>query len=177
MIPVFNDEGNLLPGLYTPHLSEFKDRFVSDYPDSKTRISIFSDYINYCNQIINFEIASKNWVDGSFTTYKTDPGDIDIVVHYDALKLNSLQNRESIKDLFLDQLNARKKFQCHTLTVPIYPKHDPRYILTFISYNKWKNWFSQDKITHKPKGLIEFDLSNDQHKQNLISERGLLWQT
>lgn len=170
MLPDFNSEGNLPQGLYKPSLHEFKDRFVSSYMSSKTRDSIYSGYLDYCCQMITFDIAYTNWVNGSFTTNKQDPGDIDVVIHYDALKLNSLSNKEDINNRFLHQLNSKKLFRCHTQTVPIYPKIDPRYILTYATYIKWKKWFSQDKYTHNPKGLIEFDLSDAQHKRNIIND-------
>jgi hypothetical protein len=172
MLPEFNTDGNLPEGLYKPTLVEFKDRFVINCADSKTRSPIYSGYMDYCNQMITFDIASTNWVNGSFTTQKQDPGDIDIVIHYDALKLNKLPNREDINDRFLDQLKAKSIFHCHTQTVPVYPKHNPRYVLTFVTYKKWKKWFSRDKYTKKPKGLIEFDLSDDHHKQDVIGDGG-----
>jgi hypothetical protein len=170
MIPEFNGEGNLPPGIYTPNLPEFKSRFVLSCANSKTRRSIYSNYIGYCKEIIAFDIASKNWVDGSFTTKKEDPGDIDIVVHFDALKLNSIQERDAIISRLLHRINTKHIFNCHTFPVPVYPPHDRRRVQTQLQSKKWEKWFSQDKVTKKPKGLIEFDLSNSEHKQNVIIE-------
>ena len=170
MIPNFNEEGNLPPGIYRPNLHEFKNRFVVNCATSKTRGNIYSSYINYCNEIIAFNIASKNWVDGSFTTEKKDPGDIDIVVHFDALKLNSIKERVTIATRLLDKINTKSIFHCHTFAVPVYPPHDPRHVQTYLQSKKWEKWFSRDKITKKSKGLIEFDLSNSEHKQNVKLE-------
>lgn len=170
MIPDFNDEGNLPPGIYKPNLLEFKKRFVLSCANSKTRCPLYSNYIDYCNEIIAFDIASKNWVDGSFTTKKEDPGDVDIVVHYDALKLNSIKERAAIATRLLDRINTKTIFHCHTFLVPVYPPHDPRHVQTYLQSKKWGKWFSQDKITKREKGLIEFDLSNSEHKQNIMSE-------
>jgi hypothetical protein len=45
-------------------------------------------YKNYCSSLISFGIASVQWIDGSYTTNKSAPKDIDLVVHFDGMQLH-----------------------------------------------------------------------------------------
>lgn len=106
MIPDFNEKGHLPPGLHQATLDEFETRFVTGQP-SETRSNIFGGYLNYRAELIELRVAIKQWVDGSFTTAKQNPSDIDLVTQYDGaivdsdqqiqIKLNSLLDQKSIK--------------------------------------------------------------------------------
>jgi hypothetical protein len=157
MIPSFDTYGNIPEhsDFYRPPLKEFIDRFVN-VKQLKQRQTLYSKYLRYCNRFK--KILLKVWIDGSYTTDKEMPSDMDVTVHYDALKLEKLRIVQFIeKKKFLDQPYIFKTYKCHTQYVPVYPKNDMRYALTEIQFNKWKKHFTKDKKGN-PKGLIEISV-------------------
>ena len=81
----FNEQGLLVPaGAIPAALSDIKQHFVDEFPNSKTRVRLFSNLEKYVNQLQDevfpwFEV----WVDGSFVTKKEDPKDVDVVTLLD----------------------------------------------------------------------------------------------
>ena len=172
MIPEFDNNGNLPPGIYRQSLDDFKQKFVIDFFTSSTRHVIYNGYISYCKQVVSFDIVSINWITGSFTTNKLNPEDIDIVVHFDPKKYRSMidQLDFEIKFQYAQESDIKKMFYCHAFYVPTYPENDPRYILTVKQSNMWKKFFSTDK-NGNDRGLIEFDLSVQ--KSNILMDGGV----
>ncbi len=169
MLPTFDSNGNLPPGIHKPALSLFKERFVTDFRNSKTRNKIYLGYISYCIEISSYGVASINWVAGSFTTNKLDPGDIDIVVHVNFEKHRSLIDSTEFELKFLNYDQIKKEHCCHTFYVPMYPKDDPRYQVTIYHSELWREFFSQDRRKNE-RGLIEFDLSSKKHQELIKKE-------
>ena len=95
MIPSFNDNGHLPPGIHETTLEEFKTRFVDGVQESTTRADVFSGYTRYCADLSKLDLIIKQWLDGSFTTSKVNPNDIDVISHLDAMKIG---NNKSIYD-------------------------------------------------------------------------------
>ena len=172
MIPDFDNNGNLPPGIYRQSLDEFKQKFVIDFFTSTTRHVIYNGYISYCKQVASFDIVSINWIVGSFTTNKINPKDIDIVVHFDPQKHRSMidQLDFEIQFQYAQENDIKKTFNCHTFYIPIYPEEDPRYIVTVKQFDYWKNIFSRDKKDND-RGFIEFDLSVQ--KNNILMDGGV----
>ncbi|MFR9751348.1 DUF6932 family protein [Nocardia sp. 004] len=74
----------LPPGRYTCNRDEFKERFVQNLPDSERRMQIFEDLEEYQKQQLACGlIVISYWIDGSFTTNKLNPSDIDITAIID----------------------------------------------------------------------------------------------
>lgn len=169
MLPDFDCNGNLPPGIHKPALNLFKQRFVADFLKSKTRSQIYLGYISYCDEIIPYGVASINWVAGSFTADKFDPGDIDLVVHINFEKHRSLIDSTEFELKFLDYDKIKKEHCCHTFYVPTYPKDDPRYQVTIYYSEMWREFFSKDREENE-KGLIEFDLSSEKHQYHIKKE-------
>ena len=166
MIPDFDENGNLPSGIHYSTFDEFKQNFVIDFVTSSTRHPIYNGYISYCKQIVSFDIIAINWIVGSFTTSKINPQDIDIVVHfYSNNHCSTIDQLEfEIGFQYADQNDTKKGYHCHAFYVPIYPKDDPRYVLTVTFANKWKKLFSSDR-DENARGLIELDLENQRNKE------------
>lgn len=157
MIPPFDENGNIPPqdDLYKPNLDEFIDRFVN-VEHIETRKGLFSNYNRYCRRFKR--ILTKIWIDGSFTTEKLKPADIDLTVHYDVFKCDNLKIFPFLeKSKFFDKSYVKKEYNCHTQYVPVYPKDDLRYKLTEIQVKAWQKHFTKDR-SGNPKGLIELNL-------------------
>lgn len=172
MIPDFDQYGHLPLGVYRTTLPFFKQRFVTDYNGSSTRESIFSGYVRYCAEVNSLNIASVQWIDGSYTTNKNDPNDVDLVTHVDGIRIGeSLAYAEEIKRL-VDIEFCKREFFCHPFFLPIFPGTDIRYPVTQRWLDYWSKWFSSSR-GNKKKGFIEFDISHSSFKESINMELGV----
>ncbi|CAI4043394.1 unnamed protein product [uncultured archaeal virus] len=154
VLPDFDHMGYLPPAndLYCPDINEFITRFV-EVDGSSKRKKIFEGYQSYCTRFRS--IIIKLWVDGSYITDKLNPNDIDLTVHYDAIKFNDLRIIQFVeKGYFANRKYLKAKYECDTFPVPVYPKNHPFYQLTVAQSEKWRKWFTKDR-NGIPKGLVE----------------------
>jgi len=175
MIPGFDQNGNLPVGFIRPTIEEFKERFVIGFENSVTRTDIFYRYLNYCNRMGYLEVVVKQWVDGSYSTNKENPNDIDLVTHIDALKANeSAELHEDLTKL-LDNAHCKSQYRCDVYVIPIYPKELPdEYRIYKKSEKYWSKWFGHDREGN-PKGIIEFNFLNDDFKFGAEKTRGNIY--
>ncbi|WP_342676914.1 DUF6932 family protein [Methanofollis sp. UBA420] len=168
MIPDLNQHGNLPEGIHKPSIPEFKQKYVLNFKKSASRKDIFARYTHYCNKMIQYDVADLQWLDGSYTTKKENPGDIDFVTHVDAIKVNSLKNDSDFVSL-LNHGEVKENYRCDTYFIFVYPKEDPRYSHTLAGKEYWIKWFGHDREMN-PKGLIQFDLSSQDHQSKIMEE-------
>jgi hypothetical protein len=77
----FTPEGFLTPfEKINVDLATFERTFVTDFPNSETRKTLFDNYLRYIDSFSK-EITPNftQWIDGSFVTQKENPNDIDLV--------------------------------------------------------------------------------------------------
>ncbi len=175
MIPSFDGNGNLPPGLISTTIEEFKKFYVLDFSGSATRNKIFNGYMNYCKKMIILEVAIKQWLNGSYTTNKNNPSDIDFVTHIDATKVDELDEmgRKNFLDLH-DRKRIKSEYLCDVFEpIFVYPKELPDlYISTLNEINFWLKYLGQDR-NKNPKGIIEIDLSgNISYIEKYLGEEG-----
>lgn len=170
MIPDFDENGNLPQGLIESNLNEFKNRFVNDFNGSTTRNEIFNGYIRFCNKFISNNIASKQWINGSFTTEKTNPNDLDFVTHLDGVKIDELDvgQQNTLLEIF-DNKKAKSECKCDVYFIIQYPEDLSDLFKHYKNREEyWLKQFGHDRNEY-PKGIVEFDLSDssfnlDEHK-------------
>ena len=153
----FDNKGNPQPeGLLNYPYADFKVTFVDNFGNSQTRQHIFSNYERYLNDLKTEIVKTfNNWVNGSFTTTKINPNDIDvvnIVTHSEELNKNY-----HLLTKFLTQGGSKESYLVDGYFVPVYPSDDPRSAITeqYLSY--WKRWFGHDR-DNNPKALIELSI-------------------
>lgn len=86
----FNGNGYLEPGIHAMSESDVKGHFVDAFPQSTTRPMIHEGYERHSTELKAIGIVAEKYLDGSFTTAKTDPGDVDMVVFADADQVDAL---------------------------------------------------------------------------------------
>ncbi len=159
MIPNFESNGNLPPGLNATSVEEFKICYVLNFSGSSTRNKIFDGYMKYCGEMIRFEVATKQWLNGSFTSNKDNPNDIDLVTHIDATKIDQFNDEQQNNLLKLaDKKRIRSEYMCDVYYIQIYSPEIPElyeFTVSWIEY--WLKWFGHDR-NNNPKGIIEIDL-------------------
>ncbi|PEK99506.1 hypothetical protein [Bacillus sp. AFS017336] len=142
-IPDFMPNGKLPPGIHNTSWEEFKNRYELNYK-RKMQLkglekAIEEFYKAGCTCI---------YVDGSFVTKRSNPGDFDALYDLDEV------NIESINPLLLDSsLNGRdvQKKYYEGEFFPMNAKAHP-------NGTKFLDYFQKDKRTDEPKGIVKINL-------------------
>lgn len=150
----FNEYGNPQPpGILESSFAEFQSTFVENFNHSQTRRVIFDSYESYVNDFKS-EVSSafRNWIDGSYTTTKLDPNDINLVniVAYS----DELNQKDQIIAKFLTHGGSKERYSVDGYFIQVYPTDDPRYAITQHWLDYWLNWFGHDR-QKRQKALIE----------------------
>ncbi len=127
IIPDFDGRG-LLPqgdtGFYSPSLEEFITRFVSVI-NIETRSNLFEKYIAFCIKCLDTNALISHYVNGSYTTNKEEPGDIDILVILDGLTVDEGPDELYEEYIEINDLETIKEtYSCHTWCVLDYNPND-----------------------------------------------------
>jgi hypothetical protein len=81
----FDSKGNLVPNTNIKcSLQLFYETFVTDISSVK-RHQLFKNFELYINELkeITGNVMLKIWIDGSFATKKSEPGDLDLIIFLD----------------------------------------------------------------------------------------------
>jgi hypothetical protein len=149
-----DQDGYPCPPLLEPLTwSDFEARHVQQHLTSTTRGPIFLGYQDYLR---DFRLATgvgfKQWVNGSFTTSKLDPCDVDVV--------NFVPN-SAITDVtqfatFQTNGGSRDKYRVDAYLIPVYPAHTIEYMtVTLLTANSWASDFGFDRETGKEKNVAQ----------------------
>jgi hypothetical protein len=136
----------LPPGLHELGESEIDNHFASGFPDSTTRLPLIAGLRSFIAALRQMEISFEIWIDGSFTTNKTNPNDIDLVVFADGNSFNQLEieKQQSLRRLF-DRDETRRVFGLDVLFCPSEDNNGRSY---------WRGWYGFDR-NEKPKGIAK----------------------
>lgn len=154
----FDLRGNLHPyEKITIDVDDFKQSFVTLFEEHSTRHQIFSNYLQYTQDFIqNISNEFIQWIDGSFTTNKFSPGDIDLVTLLDYKVIE--KNKDILQEKFLNK-ESLKKYKIDAYIVRLFPEEHPEYSKTVTDLLYWEHWFGNTKKNRAkkrfPKGFIE----------------------
>lgn len=154
----FDRNGNPQPpGIVNIDFAEFKLIFVDSFDNSETRKLIFNHYENYISdfkQQITFQF--DQWLNGSYTTKKENPSDIDLVNLVGVSEDLNLKKNDIRK--FLTLGGSKDKYMVDGYFIPVYDKNDPRYLITEHWLNHWTDFFGHDRL-RRAKTLFEISYS------------------
>ncbi len=142
MIPQFEKEGYLPPGFHLTTIDEFEKRFAY----TVWRKKLFDNLIKLIKDL-KATGCKEIYIDGSFTTTKIIPGDMDICWEDTGLDYNKVK---AIMPILFDFANKRQNQQL-MYNADIFPAHSPA-THTGILYI---NFFQTDKLTGNQKGIIK----------------------
>lgn len=156
----FDKQGYLFPHeIIELSLVDFEANFVLNLPDKDRRKEIFELYLQYLSEL--FEVVGKEFyqlVNGSFTTKKELPGDIDLTTFVDYRICRDCED-EIIS--FGNKWENKRLIDCYI--VPISYQGHPRFLQSQLAYEYWENLYSMSKPDEKgdskPKGLIKINFS------------------
>jgi hypothetical protein len=145
MIPEFNDNGNLPPGVHWAEWEEFKEIFGT----SLTRQRMV-DGLELAMTQLKSAGCRTIYIDGSFVTTKQKPGDFDACWEDNGVDINYLQSIAPALFNFA-LLRAEQKNQYKGEIFPSnYPAND--------SGTAYIDFFQFDTRTNTRKGIIAIDL-------------------
>jgi hypothetical protein len=149
----FDQYGYLTP--YTvieTDLQTFERMFVSDFSKSSKRQKWFDNYLEYVHELqMVLGIGFVQWVNGSFTTRKFNPDDIDFITFLDFDMYEKFENEiETFK---------KRRYSRHLGTdgyfLKTYPPTHSLYKIYELERKRWIYDFSTNYKNLKPKGFIE----------------------
>lgn len=144
MIPSLTTDGHLPMGRHRCDLTEFQQSFVADaaFKTSAVRQEIYGDLAQVVELFRSFanDLIEVVWIGGSFTSSKTDPGDIDCLFVLDQTVFNGLSKTQQAKLLKLKRKDyVREKFGL---------KVEPFILVREEFENPWEKDWVADKAVH-----------------------------
>lgn len=160
-IPHFDVHGNLAVGqlfgrgavhysLSQAALHELHARFVT----SARRAAIWAGWMRHRQRLDQLPVPYLTLVDGSFTTHKHEPGDVDVCIVYDARVANALPPaaQGELRGL-LDRNMAKTQHFMDLFVLPVYPFESPRFLSTLGQFSYWTRVFGIDRLGRQ-KGIL-----------------------
>lgn len=158
----FDPKGFLVPDrVISSSLEELQTVFVKERSD-ETRSQLFDNFLHFCRKLLaDLNLSEvRAWVNGSFTTRKRNPNDIDIVLH---LPFETLQRYEALLRTEYDNKHVLASLRLDVYIVAVFPEGHPSNFLTRSDQAYWVEKFTKTRpdnrrIVYK-KGILELNIN------------------
>ena len=133
------------PGFTDISIDQFQETFVEPFEPADRRRYLSERFTALIERFQETSLSAEIWIDGSFSTDKPEPGDIDVIFFIDGIAANALSIES--KNI-LTELNDRKlsqiRYQSDVFIVANQDANDRSY---------WRGWFgfSREEV---PKGIV-----------------------
>lgn len=136
----------LPPGVHDVHLDDVRRECVEKFQDGgsnnpEVRRHIMDRFEQYLSELSSLGIKLEVWVDGSFVTEKTVPGDVDIVIFGDTDELETQEEEMKLRRLIQDHPKERYKTDAYWAPAG-----------NDVMREYWRDMFATDR-QGQPKGL------------------------
>lgn len=145
-LPLFSANGSLPPGDFQPSRIEFEARFVSTGDLTRKR-SIYDGWNRHRGALTRAGVPAdgRQLLNGSYTTAKFSPGDMDIAVQVtlDGVEFRALRPNHPVVRLLQGPL-TKAGYDCDAYPIYSLPADDPlhkRVTVGAIEY--WTKWFGR----------------------------------
>jgi hypothetical protein len=142
-LPPLEAYGLLPPGDYGPTADAFEACFVGTHAG---RGEVYGGWNRHRAALRTAGLAEscRQLLNGSFTTAKPDPGDIDIAVEVPITygRLLAPEGKDAEVRRLLSGPEARDAFRCDAYPIYCLPEDDPRFeLVTRSAIRYWTKWF------------------------------------
>lgn len=140
---IFNNTGLLVPdNKISSNIKEIDSIFVQQLPSEK-RKQLFDKLLMYNEELKSMTGVSElhQWIDGSFVTKKTNPGDIDLVTFINHLELKRIGS--GINDFVYP--TSESKYGVDAYIIEVYPKGHKFEFRTVSDRAYWVNRFTKTR--------------------------------
>jgi hypothetical protein len=153
-IKLFDRDGNLPAGFHEWSLGEIETNLVDRFPASETRRRNYEGYLRHRDAVSHLVVQAEQWIDGSFSTAKENPNDIDLltIIQVSELEAMPLPQQQSLSQLFA-RTSVKQQYHCDSFLLPEYPKDHPKYSWFRTMRKYWYGEFSLDR-NDQSKGIV-----------------------
>ena len=144
-LPDFDEAGNLPVGDYAPSMAAIKAQLVERF-NSETRAAIFQGWIKLQGEALQKGASADADVllNGSFTTAKTNPNDLDLVIGIPT-ECNTSKKFTSLTPLFRGK-GSIPEYNCDAYCFPLLPETHPYYESLTLKFREyWLKWFGTSR--------------------------------
>ncbi|OAI24904.1 hypothetical protein A1351_02680 [Methylosinus sp. R-45379] len=145
-------------GFHHLSMEAIEDKCVNQFPLSSTRKLIMEGFRRFVERLADCGVDGEIWVDGSFTTEKIDPKDIDVVVRCDGTRYNADERYREIVNWVIE--NQKAELKCDSYALLEYPEGHELHEEGGWWHAYWKvKWgFSREE---DPKGIVVVKLEGE----------------
>ena len=141
------------PGFHDINVEDLENHFVQPFNDSSRREFLTEKLRYFITRLKELETNLEIWLDGSYVTDKTEPGDIDLIVFIEPKDVNALS--EDKKNTFSNLFgNPRLMKIRYNLDIFFAPKDQQ-------SDDYWKGTFGFSRQDNTPKGISRICLKGE----------------
>jgi hypothetical protein len=170
---MFDEHGNLKAGFADWTVAEVEERLVSAFPDSHSRPRIIQGYKRLRAEMQPFGMDGEHWIDGSFSTAKAEPGDLDLLTVIDKDAVDALDTNQKAALVLLVNAKATKAtHDCDSYFLPRVPDTHPLYANFHHWRTYWMGEFGFDRDDH-PKGIVRVSVLDPPPTNDNQSEENL----
>jgi len=148
-------------GLHSVTMVDIRNICVNAFPDSLRRPQIMAGLDAIHLRLLGLEISGEMWVDGSFTTQKQEPDDVDVVVYTAAeyFDKGTQEQQDFLNWLSDDKDKVKALFSCHSAAIAYYPKSRPNMCALYeATRNDYLDKFGHSVTTREEKGICVIPL-------------------
>ncbi|MGZ4163521.1 MAG: DUF6932 family protein [Tumebacillaceae bacterium] len=152
---LFDEHGNLPIGTCEMDVKQFFEVFVHGYPNSITRKKIALGFAQFLLDVLAIFDEFEIWADGSYTTSKQDPDDIDTVTKYHSNQYTQLTPAERTKTFgMFNGEDTADEYGVDSYALVVYDSDHEGYQSFLDERNRRTKDFTYDDRTEKYKGLV-----------------------
>lgn len=126
-------------------ISDFEKVFIEPFDEKDRREYLTERFHCLIEKFKEIGLSAELWIDGSFSTEKPEPDDIDMIFFIDNNDLKTLPlDKQGLLMEISSRGVSRTRYNCDVFILPV-PNHEMR------SY--WRGWFGFTR-EEEPKGII-----------------------
>jgi predicted nucleotidyltransferase len=131
-------------GFHDISIEKLDDIFVLPFADKDRREYLTNRFRAFFDKFSELGINVEIWLDGSYSTQKENPGDIDILIVFDENELNQLpQDKITLLNELTDRNLSKIRYSIDVLSMLSNNEERRSY---------WRGWFGFSR-TEQPKGI------------------------
>lgn len=154
-VPPFNDDGLLPEGRHPATVEEVKAALVDAFEGSATRAAIFGYWLELRTALQELVPVHAQWLDGSFTTDKPDPADLDLVTVIDGPAFDELpRHQRLLVGSLIEGTYTEQFWACDSNPLALYPDGDLGHHASVVVKDRWDSYFGHTR-EGGVKGFVE----------------------
>lgn len=128
--------------------------FLEPFGENEQRKQLINRLNAYVSEFLYLGLNAELWIDGSFSTHKPEPQDIDVVFLLDENEIHNLSDRKQklFEELFLNREIIKARY---SVDVYFIDRNDE------IEKQKWISTYGFDSRKINSKGIYKIQLAKD----------------